>query len=85
MMSYAAFRNEHACVMESVFNQSELENMDESEVWRLAELGINNQSLIGACKVDGVSCQQFYFFGSKRTITSEVISISVIIKPIHHK
>ena len=79
LLSYASFSNEYACVVDSVFNQSSVENMEEPEVWRLAEQGINNESLVGACEVGGSSCQQFYFFGTKRTITSEVMAINVIL------
>ncbi|GFS05632.1 solute carrier family 22 member 8 [Elysia marginata] len=71
LLSFASFKNQYACVVDSVFNQSELEILDEGEVWSIAKRGFNNESLIDVCEVDGVGCQSFYFFGTKRTITSE--------------
>ncbi|KAK3780291.1 hypothetical protein RRG08_006197 [Elysia crispata] len=71
LLSFASFKNDHACIIDSVFNQSTSENIDEPAVWATANRGFNNNTLINACEVGGITCQGFYFFGTKRTIISE--------------
>ena len=93
ILSYATYKNDHACIIDSVFNESELHTLNASEVWARAEEGIQNQSLINVCEVDGVKCEGFYFFGVRRTIVSEVgaqnhksrVDRQIIVTPLFRK
>ncbi|RUS80327.1 hypothetical protein EGW08_011928 [Elysia chlorotica] len=71
ILSFASYKNDHACIVDGVLNGSELQYLNASQVWQIAEQGINNQTLINVCKVDDRSCESFYFFGVRRTIVSE--------------
>ncbi|RUS82446.1 hypothetical protein EGW08_009792, partial [Elysia chlorotica] len=71
LLSFASFKNKHVCILDSAFNQSTLRSMSEQEVWDVASQGLNNHSIVDVCQIDGVRCDSFFFFGTKRTIVSE--------------
>ena len=72
ILSFATYKNDHACIVDGMLNRSELQHMSESQIWKIAEEGINNQTLINVCEVNDMSCESFCFFGKRRTIVSEV-------------
>ncbi|KAK3775405.1 hypothetical protein RRG08_013250 [Elysia crispata] len=71
LMSFGGYKPDYACITDGLLNQSSLKYMNDSQLREEAETGVNNETFLNVCDLNGTECDQFHFFGTKRTVVSE--------------
>ncbi|GFO30692.1 solute carrier family 22 member 21 [Plakobranchus ocellatus] len=72
LMSFAGYESDSMCIVDRLVNQSAIHDMNESQIRQIAEEGtVDNETFLNVCEVNGTDCDDFYFFGVKRTVISE--------------
>ena len=73
-MTFGAYTPDYACLIDGLFDRTDLKSLNDSQIKEAAELGFNNETLFNVCRANGTTCDGYYFFGEKRTVVSEVRS-----------
>ena len=73
-MTFGAYTPDYACLIDGLFDRTDLTSLNDSQIKEEAELGFSNETLFHVCRANGTTCDSFYFFGEKKTVVSEVRS-----------
>ena len=71
-MSFGGYKPDYVCMVDGLFNRTAIKYMNESYIQEQAEMGVNNETFLNTCDINGTSCDAFYFFGAKKTVIAEV-------------
>ncbi|GFS06894.1 solute carrier family 22 member 21 [Elysia marginata] len=71
IMAFGGFKPDYACMVNSLTNQTSLKYVNDAQLRHYAETGVNNLTFLNVCDINGTKCEEFRFFGPRRTVISE--------------
>lgn len=70
-MSFGGYKPPYACIVSDLQNISWIKLTNDSSRYDLIDLGESNHTFRDVCDVNGTACDEFHYFGVKKTVISE--------------